>query len=302
MKKLMIFGAAFAANTLLLPATLCAAPLAAEASFAPTRFNVEVTGQGPDLILIPGLSTSRGVWDETVANFKGSHRIHTIEIAGFGHDAGVNAEGEILPELVEELAAYINANHIKAPTLVGHSMGGFTALRLSLDHPDKVGKLMIVDSLPFFSVLLNPQATAESIEPQAAAMRGLLLSQAGQPVPEADCAHPSPIAQSMSNNGEGQCRIDQLTLAADRRVAGQIMYEIMTTDLRDRVASLTVPTVMLYPYDEPVPSKAMADAVYGGAYGEAAKVTLVPIADSRHFIMLDQPEAFRAALAEFLAR
>jgi len=302
MKKLMIFSAALAATALSLPATVCAAPLPAAESAAPTRFNVEVTGQGPDLILIPGLSTSRGVWDATVADFKGQYRIHTVEVAGFGHDAGPNAEGEILPGLVDELAAYIEANGLKSPTVVGHSMGGFTALNLSLDHPELVGKLVIVDSLPFFSVLFNPQATAESAKGQASAMRSFLISQADTPVPEADCANPSPTAQGMSNTPEGQCRIDQLTLPADRRVAGQLLYELMTTDLRERVADLKVPTAMLYPYDEPAPSKAMADAVYGGAYGSAEAVTLVPIADSRHFIMLDQPEAFHAALADFLAR
>ena len=63
-------------------------------------------------------------------------------------------------------------------------------------------------------------------------------------------------------------------MPADRRVAGQLLYELMTTDLRERVADLKVPTAMLYPYDEPAPSKAMADAVYGGAYGSAKAVTL----------------------------
>jgi pimeloyl-[acyl-carrier protein] methyl ester esterase len=39
---------------------------AQERSFEPARFTIEVSGEGPDVIFIPGLATSRGVWADAV--------------------------------------------------------------------------------------------------------------------------------------------------------------------------------------------------------------------------------------------
>ena len=46
--------------------------------------------------------------------------------------------------------------------------------------------------------------------------------------------------------------------------------------------------------------KERADTLYRGEYAKAPNVTFVNVADSGHFIMLDQPEAFSAALTAFL--
>lgn len=291
MKSLMFLSAALAAITL---------PLPAAAQSASDRFSVEVIGQGPDVILIPGLSSPRSVWDETVSALSDDYRLHLVEVAGFGETpAGVNTQGDILPHLVGELAAY--AATLEAPTIVGHSMGGFAGLHVALDHPDKVGKLVIVDSLPFFSVLLDPQASVESVTPQAEQMRTMMLGALDVEWPAPDCAAPSAQAKAMSNDPEGQCRIDRYTFEADRAVTAQLMYEIMTTDLRRRLGELEVATVMFYPFDPPAIRAEMAHATYGTAYGEVDTVTLVPVEGARHFLMFDQPETFHDRLAAFLA-
>jgi pimeloyl-[acyl-carrier protein] methyl ester esterase len=51
------------------------------------------------------------------------------------------------------------ANHLKAPAVIGHYLGGLIAMKLAIDHPADVARLMIVDSLPFAG-LAGPQATA----------------------------------------------------------------------------------------------------------------------------------------------
>ena len=65
-------------------------------------------GAGPDVVLIPGLSTSRSVWDGTVKALDGKYRLHLVQIRGFGDDAGVNSEGPVLEPFVAELADYID--------------------------------------------------------------------------------------------------------------------------------------------------------------------------------------------------
>lgn len=300
MKTLMIAAAIVAATSGTFPA---AAAFAQQAEVeAPTRFSVEVVGEGPDVILIPGLLSPRGVWDAQVAALKDDYRLHLVEVAGFGDTpAGPNAEGEILPHIVADLAAYIARENLNQPAIIGHSMGGFTGLILSLDHPDKVGKLMIVDSLPFFSVLMGAQS-AEAAKPQAAQMRDMMIANAGTQSAATDCDAPSMQAQGMSLTKEGQCKVDAYSAQADAAVGGQLMYEIMTTDVRSRLAEATVPTVMLYPFADPFPSEEMATNLYTAQYADHPTITLVKVPQSRHFIMFDRPDIFAQEIESFLQR
>ncbi|NNC48847.1 MAG: alpha/beta hydrolase [Sphingomonas sp.] len=297
--KLLLAAALVAANPLVLPATATAQDGAE--TIAPTRFSVEVVGEGPDVILIPGLLSPREVWDAQVEALKEQYRFHLVEVAGFGDTpAGPNAESEILPNLVAELADYIDRAELQSPAIIGHSMGGFTGLILSLDHPDKVGKLMIVDSLPFFSVLMGAQ-TPEAAEPQAAQMRDMMVANADAQMPAPDCSSPSMQAQGMSLSPEGACKVDLYTAKANRAVGGQLMYEIMTTDVRPRLAAASVPTTMLFPFAEPYPSQHMATRLYTEQYADHPAIDLVPVENSRHFIMFDRRELFTETVAKFLA-
>jgi pimeloyl-ACP methyl ester carboxylesterase len=141
------------------------------------RMRVTVTGQGPDVILIPGLASSGAVWDGTVKALSATHRVHVVQVAGFaGAPVAGNAEGPIVEPLVEAINGYIVSARLKSPAVIGHSMGGFTGLLLAQRHPDHVGRLLVVDSLPFFSALMSPTATVESVRPQAAAMRDAIAA------------------------------------------------------------------------------------------------------------------------------
>ena len=64
------------------------APALAHAA-EPTRFTVEVRGSGPDVLQIPGLASSRAVWEPTAKALEGRYRLHVLQINGF---AGAPAE------------------------------------------------------------------------------------------------------------------------------------------------------------------------------------------------------------------
>ena len=113
MNKLLL-AAALAATATALPAA-AAKPHATAQAFQPTRFSVIVEGKGPDVILIPGLSSPRHVWNATAERLKATHRVHLIQVKGFGEPAGPNASGPVLQPFVDELAAYINANRLARP-------------------------------------------------------------------------------------------------------------------------------------------------------------------------------------------
>ena len=105
-------GAACVATALLAttPPTLAAAPADAPAAAAHVadRISVQTEGQGPDVILIPGLASASDVWADASASLRQTHRLHRVQVAGFaGTAAGANATGEVAAPVAEAIARYI---------------------------------------------------------------------------------------------------------------------------------------------------------------------------------------------------
>jgi pimeloyl-ACP methyl ester carboxylesterase len=277
-----------------------AAPSAPTAAFVPVRFVAleEGTLGKPDVLLIPGMSSSRAVWEAEAKLLAPNYRLHLVQVNGFaGSPAGPNASGPVLASIVEELHAYISAKMIH-PVAIGHSMGGLLALMLADRHPEDVRKIVIVDALPFAGVLMDPSATPESMMPQVQAIKQQMLA-----MPADQYAAMQPLmAARMVRDPEAQKLLAASFAASDRKVAVKAMEEDLETDLRADVASIKTPALVLYAYDPAAqqPDAATYEAAVQLAYKKMPSVTLKRIDDSRHFIMYDQPEKFDAALEEFL--
>lgn len=274
---------------------LAAQPAHAQ-SFAPSRFTVDVRGEGPDVILIPGLGSSRAVWSAQADALAATHRLHLVQINGFaGQPVGAPA-GEVIAPVVEELAQYVEAYTSGRPAIIGHSMGGLTGLMLSRRHPERVGKLMIVDSLPFYSVLFNPAATVATTEPQARMMR----DQMSAADDASFAAQQNMFVARLVKTPERRAEVAGWGNASDRATFAQAMYEVMTTDMRGELASVQTPITVVYAADPSIAPDAVIDGLWRGQYATAPNVSFVRIENAYHFVMLDQSAAFQAAVTEFL--
>jgi pimeloyl-ACP methyl ester carboxylesterase len=274
------------------------APAHAE-PFQPTRCIVKVEGQGPDVIMIPGLASSAEVWRPEIDKLKARYRVHAIQVAGFaGAPPMANANGAILVPLAEEIAAYIRANRLERPALIGHSMGGLLGVILTDKNPDLVGKLMIVDSLPFYGMLFGPQATTENVAPQAAQMRDRVI--AGTQA-EFAASEPAIMARLVKSKGpEAQAAL-AAAQASDRTVVARAMYEVMTTDMRPRLPGIKTPVTVLYAFDASVGfPQAAVDGIYQAGYAQLPNKRLTRIDGAYHFLQIDQPEAFDREVQAFL--
>lgn len=264
------------------------------------RFSDEIVGKGPDLVFIPGLASSRSTWKATAERLRGRYRLHLIQIAGFAGEPGrANATGDVLVPTAEAIDAYLVEQKLSPATAVGHSLGGTTLLYLAQKHPEHLKKVLIVDALPFFGGMQNPTATADSIRPQAAKMRdGMLASTA--PVTAASLA---PQMKAMSKDPATQQMIAEWGAVSDRTVVARAMYDDLTLDLRPGLSAIKTPIVLLYPDNVPLGVPAgMMEKVYPAVYAPASTVKPTVVANSQHFIMLDQPQAFADALDAFLAQ
>ncbi len=265
------------------------------------RFSDEIVGRGPDLILIPGLASSRATWTATAARLRGHYRLHLIQIAGFaGEPARANAGGEVLIPTAEAIDAYLVEQKLTPATLIGHSLGGTTTLYLAEKHGDHLKKALMVDALPFFGGMQNPNATAESVRPQAQKIIDATAASGGKP---ATAESLEPQMRAMSKDPATRHMIAEWGAASDRNVVAHAMYDDVTLDLRPGLAAIRTPMVLIYPDNTPlgVPAGAM-EKIYPALYAPAPTVKLVLVANSQHFVMLDQPDAFNAALDAFLAQ
>lgn len=305
-KTLLAAAAATALLCLANPAQAASKP-AAVTRAEQTRFTVEIMGKGPDVILIPGLSTPREVWRPTAEALKDRYRVHLVQVRGFGDEAGANAAGPVLEPFVAELAVY--AARLKRPAVIGHSLGGLAAMQLAARHPGAAGKVMVVDAVPFIGTLFDPAATSATAAVQAGRMRDMMLAQAAsakatpRPAPR-DCAAQtgeSPVGMgAMSVSARGMCQIGNWMLVAAPQVVAQAMYDDMISDERETIARIAVPLTVLYALDTRDPRHTDTAGIYAAAYAKAPRARLVPIERAAHFVMLDQFERTLGEIRAFL--
>ena len=249
----------------------CLSPALAHTALAqktavPARFSVVVegppAGKAPDVILIPGLASSREDYAAEAKLLEPAYRLHLLQIAGFaGEPAGPNATGPILGPVVEQLHAYIKDNHLH-PAMIGHSMGGLLALMLVDAHPEDVSKLLIVDTLPFYGLVFNPNATVETIKPQAQMMRERMLA---MPKDQFEASEPM-FASRLVSDPAGIKLVAASAVASDRNVFVNAMVEDLSTDLRPDLASMKTPITLLYPYKASQGPAKDVTALYTTAY------------------------------------
>ncbi len=293
-----------ALRTLALAAALALAPpaiapaVAKDAAFKSDRLGVSVTGSGPDVVLIPGLSSSPEVWEGTVKALPG-YRYHLVHVAGFaGKAPGANAGGPVLAQIAEEIARYIKEAGLKQPALVGHSMGGTWAMMVAARHPGLASRVMVVDMLPFVGAMFGPPGTTPAtIEPMAAQMRDAM----NKASPEERRTRIEQTIATMVKTEPLRPPVVAQSLASDPGVGNQAFYELVITDLRPELAAIKVPMSVLYvrPPGAPITDEQM-ETFYKLSFATAPQTDLKRIPDSYHFIMFDQPEVFQRELAAFL--
>lgn len=248
---------------------------------------------GSPVILIPGLASPRAVWNTVAPELATAHRVYLVQVNGFGGDApGENTKPGLLDGITADLDGYIRTHAIERPAIIGHSMGGLLAMMMGVRYPQATGSVMVVDALPFFSLMFGPTVTAESATPFAEQARAQALTS-----PPATAVVTSDPGGIWSNTAAGRIMVANWGAKADPRVTGQSLYELMTTDLRPELGKLHArPFTVLYATGAGPQATALWEFAYTGSPAQ-----LVPIADSWHFMMLDQPAALAKAITTFLA-
>ena len=265
-----------------------------------TRIFISAEGHGPDVIMIPGLASSAEVWRDEANRLQAHFRVHLVQVAGFaGTPTLGNANPPLLEPIRDEIVSYIISHHLNRPVLIGHSMGGLVAMMIADRHPDAISKVMIVDSLPFFGLLGNPQATVEGVTPVAAQFRDQILSQSQEQYAQGQVRTMAMLIKSKGPAAQAALAAAQ---SSDHEVVAHALFEDWTTDLRPRLPTMSMKIVVLYPFDGTMGiSQDLVDGIYTNAFAGLPNKQLIRIEGSYHFIQIDQPERFHDEVVKFLS-
>lgn len=121
------------------------------------RLHYQVAGEGKPVVLIHGGGPGAYGYSNFRRNVKalsGENKVVVIDLPGFGQSDSRAAPGSIFATMADGLLEILDHARIQKASLVGNSLGGGTSLRFTLDHPERVDKLVLMGtggSLPITS-------------------------------------------------------------------------------------------------------------------------------------------------------
>ena len=210
--------------------------------FAQTKqypFEVSKTGKGKQaIIFIPGFASSGAVWNETKTVFEKDFTCYTLTMAGF---AGVKPQpNPSFENWKNEIANYIKNNKIEKPILIGHSMGGGLALAIAADYPDLIGKIVVVDALPCLAALSDPSFKSKENNDCSAMVTQMTAMNETQ--------FYDMQKQMMPRLLEDKAKLETVvdwSVKSDRVTFAQMYCDFFNIDLREKIASIKCPSLIL---------------------------------------------------------
>jgi len=263
--------------------------------FVPTSFTVKVSGAGRPVIFIPGLACDGTIWDGTVAHLGGKVQAHVLSLAGFAGNPPIAKP--LMPTVREELVEYIRRNHLDHPIVVGHSLGGSMTFWVAETAPDLVGGVVAVDGAPYLGALQDPAATPETVRDDAQAFTGRIASLD----PDDFSSEISHFIGQMVGKREDAAGVSVAAGKSDARTTAAAMLFLFTNDLRPDLGKIQAPALVVVADGNGERPRDALEKSWHAQVDPIPRHELVIVEHSKHFIMLDQPQALYAALDKFLA-
>lgn len=263
----------------------------------------ERRGSGPLLVCHPG---GPGGSAAELRDFAGlDDTFELVLLCPRGSLGSDPADDYSLGSYVGDLEALRGHLGVEQLDLLGFSHGGCVAMSYAAAHPAHIRRLLLVDTVAVWGeeaeAAMQRGVEARSGEPWFAdAAKAIEEEQAGEFASAAELiANLQRQIPLYFHRWEGNEQAGR-ELAADFAEAKPLHHfntvEFPTLDLRDELRSIEAPTLVVVGDDDFICGPACADAIVR----ELSNAELVTIRDSGHPVYLEQPEAFRAALTDFL--
>ncbi|MBU6468500.1 MAG: alpha/beta hydrolase [Betaproteobacteria bacterium] len=113
-------------------------------------------GEGPPLLLLHGFPQSRVIWHQVAPELLSRYRVIIPDLRGYGESSHVLSDASHFAyskrAMAEDQVALMRSLGHESFFVCGHDRGGRVAHRLSLDHPNAVTRLMVLDISPTYTM------------------------------------------------------------------------------------------------------------------------------------------------------
>lgn len=254
------------------------------------EFGVLDQGQGMPVLFVHGFPLNHTMWNAQLPVFAERYRVIAPDLRGFG--SSVDTEGAVsMEDFADDLAAILDHLQVREPMVYcGLSMGGYIAWQFVRKYRQRLRGLVLCDTR---AAADTPEAAAGRLK-----MAEQVIADGTQPVAESMVSKAlSP--RSMSERPEVVAAVKGMILSSDPTgVAAAQRGMANRPDASDQPGQIDLPTLVMVGADDALtPVEEMRRIA-----GEIPQARLVVIPDAGHLSPMENPQAFNAALAEFLNR
>ena len=244
-------------------------------------------GEGVPLIVLHGLFGSLDNWHSMSQKLAADFHVFAMDLRNHGHSP--HAAEMNYPSMSEDLKEFVIEKQLSAINLLGHSLGGKTAMLFALNFPDLVEKLIVVDMAPRAYPPHHDEILTAllSLDLSAFKTRKEMESQLADSIP--DLGVRQFLLKNVKRNSEGAFYW-QMNLTAIKHNYGKLNEAIVSDRSFDKTALFIRGEYSNYIRDEDWSSiqKLFPQAQH------------CEIAGAGHWVHADAPEVFLRKVREFL--
>lgn len=244
---------------------------------AEALLNYRDEGTGPAVVLVHGWALDSSMWEPQVAALRARHRVVRHDRRGFGASTGAPDAGRD----VADLLALFDALGITRAALIGMSQGARVAMSFAARHPQRVARLVVDGAPPDTPELPFEQLRDTMGRRGIEAVRTQLMT--------------LPLMRLQRNDGDTQRRLRSMIdtyRGADLRSAAPSPARASAAP----ALSLQCPVLILTgEFDTPARIE-QAERLHRAIAGSTRQV----IPGAGHLAAIDNPDAYNAALLEFI--
>lgn len=247
-----------------------------------------ILGSGAPLIVLHGFLGMSDNW-KTLGKKYAAHGFEVHLIDQRNHGRSFWSEVFDYPTMAQDLVRYMDSKNLDRAIVLGHSMGGKTAMQLACTRPERVSKLLVADIAP----RLYPPHHQYILEALEALPLPQLTSRA-----EADEA----LAQNLDNWGIRQFLLKNLYWKSPGELGLRINLSILKTKMQEIGEPL--PDDMVYPGPTVFLRGGASDYIADGDLPlirhHFPKANLITIENAGHWLHAEQPDAFLESTLDFM--
>src|SRR6202789_3985766 len=127
-----------------------------------------VGGSGRPLVLVHGLGSRGSDRANLIPQLIDSgHRVYALDLLGYGYSAQPRDAGYSISDQAAMVEGFLDSQHLQQVDMAGWSMGGWIAMKVALQQPERIRRLVLLDSaglrfkLGFDPALFQPESPTD---------------------------------------------------------------------------------------------------------------------------------------------